>query len=80
MILSLEVDEEFITHVRSLGRVVDMKDLVFPFQASSVNNVITAIQFLGEYSFCCGNDDEKYFAVQAERKGIFKDPTGNCFS
>ena len=41
--------------------------------------VLTVIEGMASFKFCCGNEDEKYFSVQASRKGLFKDSTGKVF-
>lgn len=40
---------------------------------SALRRVIEGVESL---KFCPGNEDDKYFSVQAARKGIFKDSTG----
>lgn len=47
-----------------------------PHSLSSVTNVRKAISRLESLHYCTGNEDEKYFSVQAARKGVFKDSTG----
>ena len=47
-----------------------------PQTLNSVSKVRRLIEGLETLKFCTGNEDEKYFPVQAARKGLFKDPTG----
>lgn len=48
-----------------------------PQQLSTVSDVGETLQFLQSYHVCTGNEDENYFILQAARKGIFMDFTGN---
>lgn len=48
-----------------------------PQVLASAGKVRQAIDGLESLYFCTGNGDEKYFSVQAARKGVFKDYTGS---
>lgn len=47
-----------------------------PQTLSSVSSVRLSVKGLESMQFCTGNEDSKYFPVQAARKGIFKNPSG----
>lgn len=46
---------------------------------TTVSSVLRVIEGIDSFSFCRGNEDEKYFSVQASRKGVLRDSTGTLF-
>ncbi len=61
--------QQIESHSKQLGAL--------PQALTSVANVRRSIEGLEALKFCTGNEDSRYFPVQAARKGVFKDPTGN---
>ncbi len=47
-----------------------------PQNLNTVRDVKKVIDGLDSLQLCTGNDDERYFSIQAARKGVFKGSTG----
>ena len=80
--MNLEISNDFTWTVRSLGNLVELKDktIMCSPRITSVEILVNVINFLTTCHYCCGNEDEKYFSIQADRKGVFKDVTGIFYS
>ena len=79
--MNLEISKDFSWNIRSLGNLIELtggSDI--SSRITSVDALVNVIKFLTSYHFCCGNEDEKYHLIQAERKGVFKDITGIFFN
>ncbi len=50
--------------------------LQLPQKLHTVQDVRKVIDNLNGLQLCAGNDDDRYFTIQAARKGTFKDHTG----
>ncbi len=48
-----------------------------PQKLDTVGELKTLLTGLHVLKLCIGNDDERYFDIQAVRKGIFRDSTGH---
>lgn len=55
----------------------DRKPLsALPQMLTTVSAVVSVMKGMDSFRFCPGNEDERYFPIQAARKGVFKDSTG----
>lgn len=76
ILLNLEICEDFTWVVRSQGNMIELSDTSLPSTLTTVACVVEAVKFLQSCHFCCGNEDKRFYPLQAERKGMFKDITG----
>lgn len=70
-----ELDWSVLIGGSSLSSQCDVLSAL-PSCLCSVTNVRKVIDGLESLHYCTGNEDQKYFSVQAARKGVFKDSTG----
>lgn len=79
---TMEVTEELTWSLQIGQQRVESRSKhlgALPQVLTSLSNVRHSVEGLESLHFCTGNEDSKYFAVQAARKGVFKDPTGACY-
>ena len=73
--MDIKINEDFSWSLTSLGNVI--KSCLHQFnRITTVVILDNVIRFLESCHFCSGNEDKKYFPIQAKRKGLFKDSSG----
>jgi hypothetical protein len=74
---SLHISSELHWNVRIGGVMIEADILnALPRTLSSAASLVEVINTLESCHFCVGNDDEKYHPIQAARKGVFMNATG----
>lgn len=79
LLFSLVIDTNLNWRVTAGKKVLQSYISTFgslPQQLTSVEDVLSVVQFLESCHFCKGNEDEQYFPLQVSRKGVFMDSTG----
>ena len=64
------------------GKILDLTQTHLdpkPTQLRSAVEVSSLLQAIDTCHYCNGNEDERFFPLQAARKGVFKDASGNIY-
>ena len=74
--ITIEIASDFSYEVKALGSVIKVTDSGLPRVLDSPSSLIEAVTALDTFVYCCGNEDSKFFPIQAERHGTFKNTSG----
>ena len=74
--LTIKISNNFSYILKTMGNVIGLKDIRVPNKIISVSSLLETITLINSSSFCCGNEDSRFFPLQAERHGKFNDASG----
>ena len=74
--LTIEISNNFSNILKTMGNVISLKDIRVPNKIISVSSLLETVTSIKSSLFCFGNEDSRFFPLQAERHGKFNDASG----